>query len=464
MIYAIVGAGGKTGLMKEMAARFRREGKSVFATTTTHMFAEEDTLLTEDAAVITAALRKNGYVFAGVPEGPKIKALPESVYSEVCAAADVVLVEADGSKHMPLKVPNATEPMIPDNADEILVVCGLHGLDKAAKDACHRLELVKALLDITDDTVMTPHHVYRLVMEGYVKPLGEKYPKKKITVVPRHDGSLYQRVIAAMLAAEQDPGLIRREWFCPQPHLIICGGGHVAREVAAMAAHLDFHTRIIDDRPEIMTPDRFPTTEEVICDSYENIEKYLEPGACYVVVTPDHKADYRCVSAILGTDYRYLGMIGSRRKVAAATEKLREDGFSEEQIVSMHAPIGLPIHAVTPAEIAVSILAQIIQKKNETHAASADRQLLELREKGMLCIIVEKHGSTPRGVGSIMFVGKDKTVGSIGGGEAEYLAISHVAETDSVTVREYHLNNKHADGLDMVCGGTIKVLFVPLEG
>ena len=63
----------------------------------------------------------------------------------------------------------------------------------------------------------------------------------------------------------------------------------------------------------------------------------------------------------------------------------------------------------------------------------------------------------------MMFVGKDAVVGSIGGGEAEYLAISHVAETDSVTVREYHLNNKHADGLDMVCGGTIKVLFVPVD-
>ena len=68
MIYAIVGAGGKTGLLKEMAARFRQEGKSVFATTTTHMFIEEDTLLTDDAALIIDALRKNGYVFAGVPE------------------------------------------------------------------------------------------------------------------------------------------------------------------------------------------------------------------------------------------------------------------------------------------------------------------------------------------------------------------------------------------------------------
>jgi xanthine dehydrogenase accessory factor len=97
--------------------------------------------------------------------------------------------------------------MIPDNADEILVVCGLHGLDKAAKDACHRLELVKQHLGIADDTPITPHHVYRLVMDGYVNPLRRKYPQKKITIVPRHDGSPYQRTIAAMLCAEQDPDL-----------------------------------------------------------------------------------------------------------------------------------------------------------------------------------------------------------------------------------------------------------------
>jgi xanthine dehydrogenase accessory factor len=181
-----------------------------------------------------------------------------------------------------------------------------------------------------------------------------------------------------------------------------------------------------------------------------------------VVVTPDHKADYRCISTILGTDYRYLGMIGSKRKVAAATEKLREDGFTEAQIASMHAPIGLPIQAVTPAEIAVSILAQIIQEKNKTHAASADRQLLELRESGMLCVIIEKKGSAPRGVGSMLFVGKENVLGTIGGGEPEYRAIRHARENPGFSIEEYPLNRAAAGGLDMICGGTIKVAYIPL--
>ncbi len=332
MIKAIVGSGGKTTLLKKMAEQYRAQGKTVFVTTTTHMFIEDDTLLTDDADTIIRALKDKGYAMAGIPDGVKFKALSEETYAAVCAHADVVLVEADGSKHMPLKYPNNTEPVIPDNAEEIIVVCGLNALGQKAKEVCHRLELVKNCLGIGDDTLISPAHVQKLVTEGYIKPLREKYPYKKITLVPRHDGTLYQRAVAALLQQEADVELIREEWFCPQPQLIICGGGHVAREVAALAAHLDFRVRVLDDRADLVTAERFPTAEQVICDSYDNLENYLEPGACYVVVTPDHKADLLCVSKILPTKYAYLGMIGSKKKVAATFENLRRANFTEESL------------------------------------------------------------------------------------------------------------------------------------
>ena len=462
MIISVVGSGGKTTLIKKLAEQYKKEGKTVFVTTSTHMFIEEDTLLTDDADTIIHRLKETGYAMAGIPEGEKIKALSRKTYEAVCAFADVVLVEADGSKMLPLKYPNAAEPVIPENTDEIIVVCGLNALEHKAKDVCHRLELVKESLEIKNDTIITPVHVQKLITEGYLKPLREKYPSKKITVFPRHDGTLYQRAVASLLKNEQDVSMIRKEWFCPQPKLFICGGGHVSREVAALAAHLDFSVTVLDEREEAVTRERFPTADALICDSYDNLKNYLEPDACYVVVTPNHSADLQCVSTILSTPFRYLGMIGSKRKVATVFEKLHCAGFSEEQIGRIFAPIGLPIGAVTPAEIAFSILAQIIQEKNKNCAASADRSLLDVTESGILLIITEKHGSAPRGVGSMMFVGKDRVLGTIGGGEPEYLAICHARENPFFSERELVLNNTGANGLDMICGGRIKVLFIPV--
>ena len=462
MMISVIGSGGKTTLIKQMTDRYRSEGKTVLVTTTTHMFIEEDTLLTDDADTILQALKETGYAMAGIFDRNKIKPLSRETFDAVCAHADVVLVEADGSRRLPLKYPNATEPVIPDDTDEIIIVCGLNALGQKAKDVCHRLELVKECLGINDDTVITPVHIQKLVTEGYLNPLREMYPNVKISVCPRHDGSLYQRAIASLLQNEQDVSVIREAWFCPQPKLILCGGGHVSREVAAFAHRLDFSVTVMDERPEAVTRERFPTVERLICDSYDNLENYLEPDACYVVVTPDHKADLQCVSTILPTCYRYLGMIGSRKKVASTVENLRNAGFSQEQISSIFAPIGLPIGAVTPAEIALSILAQIIQEKNKTHAASADKALLEAKEPGMLCIITEKHGSAPRGVGSMMFVGQNEILGSIGGGEPEYLAICHARENPVFDLQEYALNNTSPNGLDMICGGRIKVLFIPV--
>lgn len=462
MIIAVVGSGGKTSFIKELAAKYKSEGKKVFVTTTTHMFIEENTLCTDDAEQIIAQLTDTGFVMAGIAEGSKIKGLSKETYEAVCKHADVVLVEADGSKHMPLKYPNKTEPVIPDNADEIIVVCGLHALGQKAIDVCHRLELVKDCLGIADDTMITPAHVQKLIHDGYLKPLREQYPEKKITVVARHNHTLYQRVVASLLQQEVDVSVIREEWFCPQPSLIICGGGHVAREVAAMAARMDFNVTVFDDRADLVTAERFPTADNIICDSYDNLENHLESGACYVVVTPDHKADLLCVSKILPTQYAYLGMIGSKKKVAATFENLRKANFTEAQIRTIFAPIGLPIGAVTPAEIAISILAQVIQEKNKNHAASVDRELLELKENGVLCVITEKHGSAPRGVGSMMFVGEEKVLGSIGGGEPEYMVIRHARECKSVETKQYVLNNRGTNGLDMICGGTIQVMFIPV--
>lgn len=462
MIRAIVGAGGKTSLIKKMANEYREQGRKVFVTTSTHMFVEKDTLVTEDVDAILQELESKGYVMAGSACGEKIKALPLEVYEEVCKHADEVLVEADGSKHLPLKFPNDTEPVIYDNVEEIIVVSGLHGLGKPAKEVVHRIELASRKIELLPEEFIQATHIQELLRKGYLGPLKEKYQNKTVKIEANVGEGMYQRALAGLLKDDQEVSLIREEWFEPQPQLIVCGSGHVSKDLVYMASCLDFKVKVIDDRADFVNAERFPTAEEVICDSFDNLYKYLEENAYYVVVTREHKDDFNCVKQILTKPYRYLGMIGSKGKVERTFDNLRNAGVSEAEIASIFAPIGLRIHAVTPAEIAVSILAEIIQEKNKKHAASVSRELLQAKEKGVLCIIIEKKGSSPRGLGSMMLVTSDKVYDSIGGGAVEFAAIDDARTCEHVMIKDYCLNNKEAGNLGMICGGSNKVLFIPV--
>ena len=461
-IKAVVGAGGKTTWIHQYARECVKKGKKVFVTTSTHMYIEEDTLLTDCADDIIGVLEKQHYVMAGLLDNKKIKPLSIDTYYKVCRHADVVLIEADGSRNMPVKFPASREPVIYDNVDEIVVIMGLHAMNRRLAETAQRPELVKKCLSISDNTRLNAVHIQMLIEKGYVKPLREKYPEKKVSIQPAHDQSLYQRAVASLMAAEADVSLITEEWFSPQPTLIILGGGHISCDLVKIASCLDFHIRVMDDREEFARPERFPLADEVICDSFDHLEQYLEPGAYYVVVTRGHKDDFVCVKTILSHEYQYVGMIGSRRKVQKTHEDLLGSGILQEKIETLHAPIGLDIQAVTPPEIAVSILAEIIAEKNSRQASSVSRELLDVREKGTLCIIIEKKGSSPRGEGSMMFVGENRILGSVGGGAVEFAAIEEAKKNTGVRVKEYHLNNKDSGNLGMVCGGSNKILFIPV--
>lgn len=462
MITAVVGAGGKTTLVHTLAERYRSEGKKVFVTTTTHMFKEPDSLVTDCADDIICQLNTTGYVMAGSDCGEKISSLPSEVYESVCHVADEVLVEADGSKHLPIKYPNDTEPVIPENADRIIIVCGLHALEKPAMEVAHRLENVKRCLNIQDDTIITPEHIQQLVQKGYKEKLMEKYPDKEILIHASHDGSLYQRAIASAMENGIDVSILQKEWFAPQPCIFICGAGHVGKQLAAMAAQLDIHVRVLDPRPELANAENFPTAEAIYCEPFDQLKDHLDPNYFYVIVTPGHQDDYTCARTILNSSYRYLGMIGSRGKVAKTRDRLLADGISEEQLSTLHAPIGLSIGAVTPGEIAVSILAEIIQVKNRIGSSSASEELLNSLEHGVLCIITQKTGSTPRGVGSMMLVTPDGQIDTVGGGSIENAVIQQARETPAAGISTYYLDSSEGSKLGMICGGTNTILFLPM--
>lgn len=466
MIKAVAGSGGKTTLVHSMAQEYLSAGKKVFVTTSTHMYTEKDTIISDNADEIIAQMDRNGYVMAGTQsakDSRKITALSAETYKKVCEAADVVLVEADGSKGLPVKFPNAAEPVIYDNTDEIIVVCGLSAIGKRAKEAAFRLELVKACLGIEDDTIITAEHIQKLVREGYLGPLKEKYPNKKITVHPVSEKNLYSRVIGELIKKDADVSCVDKNWFGEKPKLVILGAGHVACDLAKIASCLDFYIKVIDDRAEFANRERFPFADRVICDSFDNLEQHLEENAFNVVVTRGHKADFECVKKLLGIPCRYIGMIGSKLKVAKTFENLVDAGVDREKVQTVHAPIGLKIGAQTPAEIAVSILAEIIQEKSSMKLSSASSELLSVKEKGVLCIIVGKSGSAPRDVGSMMFVTDDRTVDTIGGGPVEMAAIKDARCCNEIMIKEYDLSNAESEKLGMICGGTNRVLFVPLE-
>lgn len=464
MIRAFVGAGGKTTLIKKYAEQYLAQGKKVFVTTSTHMYIEEDTILSDDAGEIIRVLEEKHYAMAGVKDGEKIKALSPETFKRVYPYADEVLIEADGSRHLPLKFPGPGEPVLYDQVDEIVVVCGMHGLRQRVKDVVHRWELAAEPLEIKADTIVEPIHIQKLLRKGYLEPLREQYPGKNIVVKATNPGSLYERAVAGLLEADLEVSLLKEEWFSESPKLVICGGGHVSGALVKMASCLDFHIKVMDDREDFVREERFPRAEEVICDSFDRLERYLEPDGYYVVVTRGHRDDLTCVKTILNSRcrYRYLGMIGSKIKVKKTFDLLMEDGVTKKQLETIHAPIGLDIRAQTPAEIAVSILAQIIQEKNQKASGFASKELLNVKEHGTLCIIVEKTGSAPRGVGSMMFVNKEKVIDSVGGGAIEHAVIEEALKCRKAMSKEYQLDTEKSRELGMICGGSNRILFVPV--
>jgi xanthine dehydrogenase accessory factor len=162
-------------------------------------------------------------------------------------------------------------------------------------------------------------------------------------------------------AFSRDAGVFYDPIF-PEEKLLILGGGHVGRSVAVMATELDFKVTIADDRAALLAPARFPPGVKTICGSYADVAREfpLDSASYVVIVTRGKASDLECIRAILNRTYRYAGFIGSTRKAKILLDQLREDGFPEEKVAAVHSPIGLDIKAETPAEIAVSILAELV--------------------------------------------------------------------------------------------------------
>ncbi|MCX7027342.1 MAG: XdhC family protein [Spirochaetes bacterium] len=169
---------------------------------------------------------------------------------------------------------------------------------------------------------------------------------------------------AAFLESESlflDPAL-------PEEKLLILGAGHVGKALAKAANGLGWAITVADDREEFASRERFDPEIAVRLGGYEEvIESFpFDPATYAVILSRGHLFDLECARAVLKRTYRYLGLIGSKRKVALLREQLAKDGFDEKTVATLHAPIGIDIGAETPGEIAISILAEMIAVRRQT--------------------------------------------------------------------------------------------------
>jgi xanthine dehydrogenase accessory factor len=161
------------------------------------------------------------------------------------------------------------------------------------------------------------------------------------------------------------------EFIESDPPLVIFGGGHVGRSVALCAAAAGFGVTVVDDRAEFANSGRFPGVKTVVCDVLDRAaDSVAVTGKSYVViVTRGHRHDEAILRSCLPSNPRYIGMIGSRRKVALTFGRLEGEGVPKERLATVHAPIGLPIGARTAEEIGVSVVAELIAVRRSAHPA-----------------------------------------------------------------------------------------------
>jgi len=161
----------------------------------------------------------------------------------------------------------------------------------------------------------------------------------------------------------------------PAPRLVVCGAGHVGASLAKLAAFAGYQTTLLDDRAEFLERARFPEKqiELVVADDWDSAVGDAVGngrGVSVAVVTRGHNEDEQCMHAVMRANPDYVGLIGSKRRTSIVIDRLREAGVSDEQLKKIHAPIGLDIGAVTPEEVALSILSEIVAERRGAHGGS----------------------------------------------------------------------------------------------
>ncbi len=301
--------------------------------------------------------------------------------------------------------------------------------------------------------------------------------------------------------------------------IVLCGGGHVSLPIIKIGRMTGFQIHVLEDRPKFADWARKAGAEKVTCEPFAQGLASIkgDKDTFFVVVTRGHRYDQVCLETIVEKEHAYIGMIGSRRRAALVKEALLAQGKEPEAVNRIYAPIGLNIGAETPEEIAVAVMAEIIQVKNQekrsfgyseeilegilgsrepderkgirnaeevsqrnaipegrklnerkgirnAEEVSQRTTIAEGREPNVLATIIMRKGSAPRKTGTKMLILPDgNCIGTIGGGcaEAEVVRIARsMIRSGKEACRHCHVDMTGEDAQEegMVCGGVIDVL------
>ena len=315
---------------------------------------------------------------------------------------------------------------------------------------------------------------YRQVRETLEKGEGDVYTE---TILGgQHSGE--KRILSGNdpetgpSTAKENGKDVFRELIGRPAKLIICGAGHVSIPIIKMGKMLGFTVTVLEDRPKFADNARAAGADRVICEPFEDALEKI-PGdsdSWFVIVTRGHRYDRICLEQIIHKAGAYVGMMGSRRRVAIVKDQLEESGIARETLDEVHTPIGLKIGAETPEEIAVSVMAEIIQVKNSRQKGGGysgemmEALTAEEERRKVLATIISRKGSAPRSVGTKMLIFEDgRTVDTIGGGCVESEIIRKAllmmrSGQPAFQICRVDMSADAAEDEGMVCGGVVEVM------
>ena len=341
----------------------------------------------------------------------------------------------------------------------------------------------QTLADVLQSTGRTGSYTLVTVLEG-PETGSQLLLRDGNAVWQTQNAGLLQRQLAALQACTSTGFLTLEgqrafaERFGAVPQLVVCGGGHVATAVVRQAKLLGLPVLAIDDREEFARQLRAAGADTVLCAPFTQALQDVPGGAetYFAVLTRSHAFDLDCLTQILQKPAAYVGMMGSRGRAALVRRQLLEAGLDSQRVESICAPIGISIGAQTAAEIALSILAQIVQTKNARPQTEgypialldAIVQAEKAHTPAVLATIIARHGSTPRDVGAKMLILPDgSTVGSVGGGIMEHYTVQaalklFAQDTPALQCLQLSADGKNEDAAIAACGGSMEVLLQTL--